>query len=69
MFVDVAATRVAKAMRRVGMMLLEDFGMRPAEVAAPAEVLVPEGVVWTGRARRSADLQRFVDHLTATQSR
>jgi hypothetical protein len=43
--------------------------MRPAEVAAPAEVLVPEGVVWTGRARRGADLQRFVDHLTATQSR
>jgi hypothetical protein len=82
MMVDVAPRRLSDAMRRVGRMLLEDFGARPAApadamdepapaaatVAAPAEVLVPAGVVWCGRAPRRPQLERFVDHLTAVRA-
>jgi hypothetical protein len=56
--------------------LLEDFSLRgqpaPEATVAPepvAEVLAPEGVVWTGRAQRRPELQRFVDHLSGQRTK
>ena len=69
--------------KSVGRALVEDFGLRPpapmatpveapapaVEVAAPATVSAPTaGVIWTGSARRSPELQHFVEHLTEARA-
>ena len=82
-FAGVAARRLKTAMKRVGQVLLEDFGLRPTtppadgpiEVSEHAEAPAAEdgppclgAVVWTGSAARGPELQAFVDHLMAVRT-
>lgn len=72
---------VRSRVRRLAAAALEDFGLRPRRRRAADPALsdggddvvdcerasseLPPGVVWHGSARRSAELQCFIDHLEA----